>query len=44
MIQMWGQATGSAKIAIVMYFALPALAIWLTWIAEKGGAHGHEKN
>jgi len=41
---MWGQACAYAKLVIVIYFVLPALAIWLTWIAEKGGTHGHEKN
>ncbi len=37
MMQIWGQATGIAKFAIVMYFALPALLILLAWVAETEG-------
>ena len=40
---MWGQACAYAKLVIVIYFVLPALAIWLTWIAEKGGEKHHEQ-
>ncbi|MFW5649185.1 MAG: hypothetical protein ACOCG5_08865 [Candidatus Alkaliphilus sp. MAG34] len=45
MSAIWGQANAYARFVIILMFVvLPALAIWLTWIAEKGGTHGHEKN
>jgi len=40
---MWGQANNYAKFIIVMYFVLPALLIWLAWVAEKGGEKHHEQ-
>ncbi|MFW5649126.1 MAG: hypothetical protein ACOCG5_08565 [Candidatus Alkaliphilus sp. MAG34] len=37
MMVMWGQANCYAKLILILFWVLPALAIWLTWIAEKGG-------
>lgn len=37
MMQIWGQANAYARFVIVMYFALPALAVLLAWVAETEG-------
>ncbi len=46
MMQIWGQANTYARLMIVLFWMLPALFIWLTWVAEKGGEkhRGQEKN
>lgn len=43
MLQMWKLANAYARFAIVMYFALPALLIWLTWVAERETGGKNEK-
>ena len=46
MMVMWGRANTYAKFIMIMFWVLPALAIWLTWIAEKETEekHGQTKN
>ena len=46
MMVMWGQANCYAKLILILFWVLPALAIWLTWIAEKETEekHGQTKN
>ncbi len=47
MSAIWGQANAYARFVIILMFVvLPALAIWLTWIAEKETEekHGQTKN
>ena len=45
MMQIWGQANIYAKFVIIMYFALPALLVFLAWLAETEGTNnGHEKS
>lgn len=37
MLQIWVQANSYARLMIIMYFALPALLVFLAWLAETEG-------
>ncbi len=34
---MWGQANLYAKFIMILFFVLPAVLVWLTWIMEREG-------
>ena len=40
---MWGQANLYAKFIMILFFVLPALLIWLTWVAERETGGKNEK-